>query len=145
MASSCYWVSALVFSRGLCKVTGCRSLPAKYAHIFRDINSAHKHESWADGPAPQTLTTITQRRESTKGCKPLLKRNSVIALAHSLRCSSVLSSGQPAISANRSEWRGPADGREELPSESIHAIEATCCVCQRLEWGWEREIANFKL
>lgn len=69
----------------------------------------------------KTQATIAARWEGTRGCKPLLKHNSVISLARSLRHSSALSSGQCATSANHSERRGSAGGWERGTSFRIHS------------------------
>lgn len=42
----------------------------------------------------------------------------------------------PITGSRGGEWVG---GGEGLPSEPIHAIQATCCACQRIESGWARE------
>lgn len=82
-----------------------------------------------------------------EAARPSLERNTVIALAHSLRRSSVLSiEGSPPSLPITVSGAGRRTGEEEVGEERnflphpFMPVEATCCACQRIQSeGWDGE------
>lgn len=139
--SSNYWASELQCFKSF--IHGLDKRQTDLLTLWK-MNSAHKPEATLTDSLRKHWPQSQRDEKVPGGCKPLLKRNSVISLEHSLRRSSILSSGQPAISANHSEWRGPAWGwggieRNFLPNPFMPLRPPAVTVKGWSEAGRERE------